>query len=69
MTLLDGFVDALAQPGVPRVGDAWRAALAHYHAAEHLATLAPTADWYPPSVFFQGMKFLYLGDPTLRVRP
>jgi hypothetical protein len=22
-------------------------------------------DWYPPSIFFQGMKFLLFGDPTL----
>lgn len=69
VTLLEGFTRALAVPETARIGDAWRAALAHYHAAEHLATLAPTADWYPPSVFFQGMKFLYFGDPTLRVRP
>ena len=48
-----------------RLGDAWREALAHYHAAERLAELEPTDSWYPPSVFFQGMKFILLGDPTL----
>jgi len=27
--------------------------------------LAPTSSWYPPSIFFQGMKFMLFGDPTL----
>lgn len=25
----------------------------------------PTAGWYPPSIFFQGMKFMLFGDPSL----
>lgn len=30
-----------------------------------LAELTPTDDWYPPSIFLQGMKFILLGDPSL----
>ena len=41
---------------------------AHYRAgydSQGLATLKPNADWYPPSIFFQGMKFMMFGDPTI----
>jgi hypothetical protein len=69
LTLLEGFAEALAEEPDARLGDAWSAAVRHYHARERLAELVPTADWYPPSVFFQGMKFLFLGDPTLRLTP
>jgi hypothetical protein len=68
LTLLEGFDDALATHREFTVGEAWRAAIAHYHDAEHLADLKPTADWYPPSIFFQGMKFMLFGDPTLKLR-
>ncbi len=34
---------------------------------EHLATLKPDSGWYPPSIFFQGMKFMLFGDPSLKV--
>ena len=27
--------------------------------------LKPNDDWYPPSIFFQAMKYMYFGDPTL----
>jgi len=65
MTLLEGFNRALAAKPRPRAGDAWRAALAHYVEKERLHELEPDDGWYPPSVFFQGMKFVYFGDPTL----
>lgn len=65
LTLADGFVGALAANRNARVGDAWRDALAHYWSAEKLAELNPNDDWYPPSIFFQGMKFMLFGDPTL----
>lgn len=69
LTLLDGFTAAVAAgaaagDGVPRVGEAWRLALVHYHAAEGLDELLPTESWYPASIYFQGMKFLLLGDPA-----
>jgi hypothetical protein len=65
MTLLDGFVASIAAHRDARIGDAWRDAIAHYHAAERLAALVPDDGWYPPSIFFQGMKFMLFGDPTL----
>jgi hypothetical protein len=69
LTLLEGFAEALAAAPDARLGDAWNGALRHYHARERLSELVPTDSWYPPSVFFQGMKFLFLGDPTLRLTP
>jgi len=65
VTLLEGFNAALAAKPRPRAGDAWKAAVAHYVAAERLHELVPDDGWYPPSIFFQGMKFAYFGDPTL----
>jgi hypothetical protein len=69
VTLLEGFTAALAAPRPPEtLGEAWRSAIVHYVDAERLMELVPTADWYPPSVFFQGMKFVLFGDPALRLR-
>ncbi len=66
-TLLIGFAEALASADEPRLGDAWNAALRYYHSRERLDQLRPTSSWYPPSIFFQGMKFMVFGDPTLRM--
>ncbi|MCW5933104.1 MAG: hypothetical protein KIT45_02230 [Fimbriimonadia bacterium] len=68
MTLLHGFVEALAQPENNRLGDCWKKALAYYHRQERLAELKPNNDWYPPSIFFQGMKFMLFGDPSLQIQ-
>ena len=44
------------EPGPqPRSGDCW-VGVGYYDDKEKLATLEPNADWYPPSIFFQGMK-------------
>jgi len=59
-----GFVEAVVR-GPIRLGDAWNEALRYYHAHERLAELKPTASWYPPSIFFQGMKFMLFGDPSI----
>ncbi len=67
LTLVEGFVNALAEAKEPRLGDCWASAIRHYFSKEHLATLKPNADWYPPSIFFQGMKFMLFGDPSLRL--
>jgi hypothetical protein len=67
LTLLEGFAKAAASQRQPRVGDCWKEAVRHYFEAQKLATLQPNADWYPPSIFFQGMKFMLFGDPTLRI--
>jgi hypothetical protein len=71
MNLLAGFVDALgsAAPELgatrPRLGDCWAHAVSHYYERERLADLTPTESWYPASIFFQGMKFMLFGDPSL----
>ena len=67
LTLQRGFVEAVSQTPHIRVGDAWVAALNYYYEHERLADLKPTADWYPPSIFFQGMKFMFFGDPTVEM--
>lgn len=67
LTLVEGFVTTLAESKEPRLGDCWNGAIRHYFSKEHLATLKPNNDWYPPSIFFQGMKFMVFGDPSLRL--
>lgn len=64
LTLVEGLA-LFAAKGGGRLGDAWNFAVARYYREEHLADLKPTEDWYPPSIFFQGMKFILLGDPSL----
>lgn len=65
LTLLEGFAAGLAQPAPQRLGDAWAHAVSFYYERERLAELKPTDSWYPPSIFFQGMKFMLYGDPSL----
>ena len=68
MTLLAGFVDAIAggtPEAPPRLGDCWAQAVSHYYDQENLASIAPSESWYPASIFFQGMKFMLFGDPSL----
>ena len=50
LTLVEGFVQAVAQSPNPRLGDCWAQAVAHYYEKENLATIVPNADWYPASV-------------------
>jgi hypothetical protein len=69
LTLVDGFMAGLARAGEPRLGDCWVYAISYYYDKEHLATLAPTNDWYPPSIFLQGMKYMLYGDPSLPLAP
>ena len=72
LTLLDGFAKTLGglsqEKGGASLGDCWTGAVAYYYKQEHLADLKPTKDWYPPSIFFQGMKFMLFGDPTVTVK-
>lgn len=65
LTLLAGFIESLHDHPRARLGDCWADAVAYYWDHEHLATITPTEDWYPASIFFQGMKFMLFGDPTL----
>ncbi|MEK7867514.1 MAG: C25 family cysteine peptidase [Planctomycetota bacterium] len=64
LTLVEGFVTAIGESKSPRIGDCWARAVAFYYERERLAKLVPTEDWYPPSIFFQGMKFMLYGDPS-----
>ncbi len=65
VTLVEEFAAAL--PDAVRLGDLWLAAVRNYHRRENLAAIVPTEDWYPASIYFQAMKFVLLGDPTLRL--
>ena len=65
MTLVEGFVKSVAGAKGARLGDCWDQAIDYYYEREHLATLKPTSDWYPASIFFQGMKYMLFGDPSL----
>lgn len=67
LTLMTAFGEALTDHTQTTLGDAWRFAVTEYYQREHLASLKPNADWYPPSIFFQAMKYLLLGDPSLRL--
>lgn len=67
LTLMRGFVDKLADDAEPRLGDCWSHAVAYYYDHEKLATIEPTDSWYPPTIFFQSMKFMCFGDPSLRM--
>lgn len=67
LTLVDGFITSLAKTSEPRLGDCWADAVKFFYEREHLATLKPTEDWYPASIFFQPMKFMLFGDPSLRL--
>lgn len=65
--LVEGFVGCYAQAGTKTLGECWQGAIRHYHDSQRLAELQPDEGWYPPSIFFQGMKFMYFGDPSLPV--
>jgi len=65
LTLVDGFTRGLQLEPTPRLGSCWQNAIRHYYEQEKLAEIQPTADWYPASIFFQGMKFMLFGDPSL----
>ena len=67
LTLIEGFVNAIADSAHPRLGDCWNAAVKHYYVKENLATIKPDDGWYPPSVFYQPMKYMVFGDPTLPI--
>lgn len=68
LTLLDGFVGAIAESKEPRLGDCWAEAVRYYYKTEKLDSLKPDSGWYPPTIFFQAMKFMLFGDPSLKVQ-
>lgn len=68
ITLLEGFTLSVGNGSAATLGDAWKSAIHHYWKNERLADLKPNSDWYPPSIFFQGMKYMLFGDPSLPLR-
>jgi hypothetical protein len=67
LTLMDGMARTWGQDSQARLGDCWMQTIAFYYEQQHLAELKPNADWYPPSIFFQGMKYMFYGDPSLKL--
>ncbi|MCC7083814.1 MAG: hypothetical protein IT427_02275 [Pirellulales bacterium] len=67
LTLVEGFVRAVANDEHPRLGTCWSQAVGYYYRAQQLGTIKPTESWYPASIFFQPMKFMLFGDPSLRL--
>jgi len=67
LTLAEGFAITLSRLRPARLGDCWAGTIAYYYDNQKLGTLRPNDDWYPPSIFFQGMKFMLFGDPTLPI--
>ncbi len=68
VTLLEGFAAAVGKVGGKgTIGECWMEAVSYYFEKEGLATTKPSEDWYPASIFFQGMKFMCFGDPSLGV--
>lgn len=65
LTLMEGFVGAIGEKKT--IGECWTAAIEWYWEREGLAEIKPTESWYPASVFFQGMKFMVFGDPSLGI--
>ncbi len=66
LTLQTGFVESVSKGG-RRLGDCWNDAIRFYYDHEHLDTLKPNLDWYPPSIFFQSMKYMVFGDPSIKL--
>lgn len=64
LTLLTGFAKTYESTPNARLGDCWVGAVGYYYREQQLADLKPNNDWYPPSIFFQAMKFMCFGDPT-----
>ena len=67
LALMDNFAKSWGNNPSARLGDCWMEAVSNYYEQEHLATIKPNADWYPPSIFFQAMKYMVYGDPSLRL--
>lgn len=69
LTLLEGFVDGMRPGGAAHdavtIGECWVHAVTYYYEREGLASIVPDEGWYPASIFFQGMKFMLFGDPSL----
>jgi hypothetical protein len=65
MTLLDGFIQGTRANREPRVGDCWAHAISYYYKEQGLADMKPDGNWERPAQFFQPMKYILYGDPSL----
>jgi hypothetical protein len=65
--LMDGFTRVWGSDPSARLGDCWAKSVAAYYDQNQLATIKPNADWYPPAIFFQPMKYMVYGDPSLKL--
>ena len=67
LTLMDGFTQNWGQSPTARLGDCWKEAVSYYYDQQGLDTIQPDEGWYPASIFFQAMKYMVYGDPSLRL--
>lgn len=67
LTLVEGFMTAMSEDKQPHLGKCWSQAVSYYYNQQHLDTIKPNESWYPASIFFQPMKFMLFGDPSLRM--
>lgn len=67
LALMDGFTKSWGQSPSTRLGDAWKEAVSYYYDQQRLGTIQPDEGWYPASIFFQAMKYMVYGDPSLRL--
>jgi hypothetical protein len=67
LVLMDGFMKNLRQSPATRLGDCWKEAVSYYYDQQQLDVLQPDEGWYPASIFFQAMKYMVYGDPSLRL--
>jgi hypothetical protein len=67
LTLMDNFVRVWGQSPSPRLGDCWMQAVSYYYDQQQLETIKPDAGWYPPAIFFQPMKYMVYGDPSMKL--
>lgn len=67
LTLQEGFIKSFEKSQNQRLGDCWKDAVSYYFDKENLASIKPSEDWYPASIFFQAMKFMVYGDPSLKL--
>jgi hypothetical protein len=42
-------------------------AVSYYYDQQQLETIKPDAGWYPPAIFFQPMKYMVYGDPSMKL--
>ena len=67
MALMEGFANSIGTRKDATVGECWMDAITFYYDQQKLGSIKPDEGWYPASIFFQGMKFMFFGDPSLPI--